>query len=803
MDLEPVSGEDSAATSEWGGLADFAVDDEDEDDTLFPAWALSASDLLTPLPPPVTAPTPLLLAPPPGEDSDLALQRDPRLFCSNFLAGRTPCSCPGKDGMVTDAGASAGAVGGGRKPRAAPVVALLCQVPGCQADIRELKGYHRRHRVCLRCASASAVVLDGGSKRYCQQCGKFHMLSDFDEGKRSCRRKLERHNKRRLRRHTDTIIMAQKDKDPQRGPQIEVSCIGECKTEVNDLSCQTDEKVVGNKLIERKVPLELDDGYDSSFSLLSCFTTTPVDHDIFSFTASNKPHNEEKVDNSKFSISSTLCNSKSGYSSACPTGRISFKLYDWNPAEFPRQLRHQILHWLASMPVELEGYIRPGCTFLTAFISMPDFMWEKLSLDVSGCIQDLIYAPESLLVGRGNIHINLFNTIVQIIKGEIPLVSTRMEVQVPMLHYIYPTVFEAGQPVEFIACGSNLNQPKFRFLVSFSEKYLELSSSVVISNDKDTTCNIKDVHNGEHETFRINIPQTDSNIFGPAFVEVENELGVSNFVPILFANKLVCSELQRIYRILCDSCCIVDTSYIFSTYTFVSKQVGIPTLLLDIGWVLREPRLEKTKEIVSSTNIQRLVNLLKFLLQMESFILLQAVLRYIDEINWPSHHEAIDISDGDWCLFLNYVNQAREMLSQITPHHMIRKSDSRSMTPPDCHFSQSCGKNDTQHNLISANQDSEGRNNDGFDLIALEPENCEATPLIALERSRTLICQPQVDVRWKTLPCFSKHSSMHVALILAVSALVCFAACVTLFHPHNAADIVTFIRRRLFHNQKT
>lgn len=30
----------------------------------------------------------------------------------------------------------------------------------------------------------------------------------------------------------------------------------------------------------------------------------------------------------------------------CPTGRFSFKLYDWNPAEFPRQLRHQVLQIL-------------------------------------------------------------------------------------------------------------------------------------------------------------------------------------------------------------------------------------------------------------------------------------------------------------------------------------------------------------------------------------------------------------------------------------------------------------------------
>lgn len=29
---------------------------------------------------------------------------------------------------------------------------------------------------------------------------RFHILSDFDEGKRSCRRKLEHHNRRRRRR---------------------------------------------------------------------------------------------------------------------------------------------------------------------------------------------------------------------------------------------------------------------------------------------------------------------------------------------------------------------------------------------------------------------------------------------------------------------------------------------------------------------------------------------------------------------------------------------------------------------------
>lgn len=38
----------------------------------------------------------------------------------------------------------------------------------------------------------------------------------------------------------------------------------------------------------------------------------------------------------------------------------------------------QILEWLSNMPVDLEGYIRSGCTILTVFISMPQPMWEEV-----------------------------------------------------------------------------------------------------------------------------------------------------------------------------------------------------------------------------------------------------------------------------------------------------------------------------------------------------------------------------------------------------------------------------------------
>lgn len=45
----------------------------------------------------------------------------------------------------------------------------------------------------------------------------------------------------------------------------------------------------------------------------------------------------------------------------------------------------QIFEWLSSMPVELEGYIRPGCTILTVFVAMPQHMWDKVWMLVLKC----------------------------------------------------------------------------------------------------------------------------------------------------------------------------------------------------------------------------------------------------------------------------------------------------------------------------------------------------------------------------------------------------------------------------------
>ncbi|XP_068658647.1 squamosa promoter-binding-like protein 1 [Aristolochia californica] len=81
-----------------------------------------------------------------------------------------------------------------------------CQVENCSADLSNAKDYHRRHKVCEMHAKASNAIVGNVVQRFCQQCSRFHLLQEFDEGKRSCRRRLAGHNRRRRKTHPDLLI---------------------------------------------------------------------------------------------------------------------------------------------------------------------------------------------------------------------------------------------------------------------------------------------------------------------------------------------------------------------------------------------------------------------------------------------------------------------------------------------------------------------------------------------------------------------------------------------------------------------
>ncbi|KAH9302679.1 hypothetical protein KI387_014262 [Taxus chinensis] len=82
----------------------------------------------------------------------------------------------------------------------------MCQVDDCRADLTGAKDYHRRHKVCEAHSKASKALVCNLMQRFCQQCSRFHPLQEFDEGKRSCRRRLAGHNRRRRKTQPEDAL---------------------------------------------------------------------------------------------------------------------------------------------------------------------------------------------------------------------------------------------------------------------------------------------------------------------------------------------------------------------------------------------------------------------------------------------------------------------------------------------------------------------------------------------------------------------------------------------------------------------
>lgn len=71
---------------------------------------------------------------------------------------------------------------------------------------------HNYHLFFLAEIGLKLITLGTFCLRF-RDAGRFHLLSNFDEGKRSCRRKLEKHNNRRRRKSNES--KGGTDKEPQ------------------------------------------------------------------------------------------------------------------------------------------------------------------------------------------------------------------------------------------------------------------------------------------------------------------------------------------------------------------------------------------------------------------------------------------------------------------------------------------------------------------------------------------------------------------------------------------------------------
>ncbi|CAL0330086.1 unnamed protein product [Lupinus luteus] len=97
---------------------------------------------------------------------------------------------------------------------------VKCLVDGCKADLNNCRDYHRRHKVCELHSKTPQVTISGQKQRFCQQCSRFHSLEEFDEGKRSCRKRLDGHNRRRRKPQPEPFMHSSSFLSNYQGTQL-------------------------------------------------------------------------------------------------------------------------------------------------------------------------------------------------------------------------------------------------------------------------------------------------------------------------------------------------------------------------------------------------------------------------------------------------------------------------------------------------------------------------------------------------------------------------------------------------------
>ena len=118
---------------------------------------------------------------------------------------------------------------------------VMCQVDGCVTDLTGLKEYHNRYKICQYHLKIPSIIREGNKQRFCQQCGRFHNLNEFDGDKRSCRARLQRHNARRRKKgESEPLKVSRKDSRAERGSSSHGT------TPSASLGAKSDDYVTGN-----------------------------------------------------------------------------------------------------------------------------------------------------------------------------------------------------------------------------------------------------------------------------------------------------------------------------------------------------------------------------------------------------------------------------------------------------------------------------------------------------------------------------------------------------------------------------
>ncbi|RAL45068.1 hypothetical protein DM860_003827 [Cuscuta australis] len=558
----------------------------------------------------------------------------------------------------------------------------MCQVDECRENLTSAKDYHRRHKVCELHSKAVKALVREQVQRFCQQCSRFHLLSEFDEGKRSCRRRLAGHNKRRRKsqptddntsprpsipgnngnsenhsnldivnllavlgsphginnegRSANRPLVPDKDKIIEVFSKMKTLPLADEKSRASgrdfkdcnmsspstldllaplsatppapamDIQSQQSGSYQSSgdtdfhhvpEIRGPHLPLQLfssqteeDDSpprlsvsgkYFSSESSnpsgeMSPSSSPPAVCNLFPIPVSNASSKEEHTRENTMNFNASKANGcfklfggsingtdvvsstqspiayRTGYTSSSGsdhspssmssdpqdrTGRIIFKLFDKNPSHLPGTLRTQIYSWLSNIPSEMESYIRPGCIFISLYLSMPRFVWEHVEEHLCQYADALVKDVDPQFWASGRFLIRTRKRMALHRDGNVRACKLWRKWKSPELICVSPLAIIGGQEICLTLKGRNLNCPNIKINCTHASDYT--IRSVHSSAGQDTA----------HDEIILGnfvIHATSPNRLGRCFIEAENGLGGTTFPVIVSDSVAVCEELRRL-----------------------------------------------------------------------------------------------------------------------------------------------------------------------------------------------------------------------------------------------------------------
>lgn len=144
------------------------------------------------------------------------------------------------------------------------------------------------------------------------------------------------------------------------------------------------------------------------------------------------------------------------------------------------------------------------------------------------------------------------------------------------------------------------------------------------------------------------------------FQQVENESGLSNFVPILVGDTEICEEmeilLQKFDATLSSQeqqlSCLMPECEVLAL-----RQARFSEFILDVGWLLRIPISGQPS---TSSSVLRFNHLLEFLIEKESSVILERVLCSLKSV--LNNNSVTGISDEDMSLLQKNMDTAQNVL---------------------------------------------------------------------------------------------------------------------------------------------